>query len=63
MNTHLRTALSQVERSMNTFPSLSSARAFLRGYCVPRVIVRLPGGRFGICSRATAKRHNLKEQS
>lgn len=44
---------------MLTFNSLRSARSFIRGYCVPRVIVRYRG-KFAICSPSTARRRGLK---
>jgi hypothetical protein len=41
------------------FPSLRAARSFLRGYCVPRLIVTR-GGVFGIVSPATARRRKYR---
>ena len=41
------------------FESIGAARRFLRGFCVPRVIVRVSGG-FGIVHPARAKRVGLE---
>lgn len=43
-----------------TFNSKRSAINFALGYCVVRFVVKLPRGKFGICSPATARRHGLK---
>lgn len=40
------------------FESIGAARRFLRGYCVPRVIVRVSRG-FGIVHPARAKRFGM----
>lgn len=41
------------------FRTLRSARSFLRGFCVPRVIVSYRGT-FYIVAPSTAKRHGLR---
>ena len=50
---------------MISFRSLRSARSFVRGYCVPRVVAlrparRNPNERFVICHPVTAKRRGWK---
>ena len=50
--------------SMIRFRSLRSARAFVRGYCVARVVALDPKDRvepFVICTSATAKRNRWNE--
>lgn len=42
-----------------TFPSLRSAISFVRGYCVPRVVV-FRRGLYEIVSPRTARRHGLR---
>ena len=42
-----------------TFPTRRKAQNFVRGYCVPRVVVK-QGRSFRICSPATATRLGLK---
>lgn len=42
---------------MNTFASVHAARAYLRGYCVERVIARLPSGGLVVVHPRTAARN------
>lgn len=53
---------------MLTFRRLSTAKSFLRGFCVPRCVVLVPkyaahlydGNRWAVCSASTAKRRGLQ---
>jgi hypothetical protein len=46
-----------------SFSSLRDARSFVRGYCVPRVVARIPRVRrvpYVICHPDTARRHGWR---
>lgn len=45
---------------MTTFTTLAPALAFLRGFCVDRVVARMPSGGYAVVHPRTAKRNGWK---